>query len=162
MFTNGEPTDLAAEFLTFIESDDGQAIVEDEGFVSKDGTGAYSVNASINSGTLTITGSTTVLPIATAAAEAFETLYSGVEVTVSGGGSSVGVQSAGEGTADIGMASRELKDTEKTQYPDLVQHIVCDDGIALIVHPSNDYVMDLTVNQVKNIYTGVYTDWSEF
>ena len=162
MFTDGEPTGLAAEFLTFIDSDDGQAIVADEGFVSKDGTGAYSVNPGITSGTLTITGSTTVLPVATAAAEEFETLYSGVEVTVSGGGSSVGVQSAGEGTADIGMASRELKDTEKTQYPDLVQHIVCDDGIALILHPSNDHVMDLTVNQVKNIYTGEYTDWNEF
>ena len=161
MFTDGEPMGLALEFLTYIDSEEGQAIVADEGFVSKDTTGSYATVEGL-SGTLTITGSTTVLPVATAAAEAFEALYDGVEVTVSGGGSSVGVQSAGEGTADIGMASRELKSSEMTQYPGLVQHIVCDDGIAIIVHPSNNAVSDLTVNLIKGIYTGEFTDWNQF
>jgi phosphate transport system substrate-binding protein len=161
MFTDGEPTGLALEFLTFIDSEEGQAIVADEGFVSKDAESAYATVDGL-SGMLMVTGSTTVLPVATAAAEAFEALYDDVEVTVSGGGSSVGVQSAGEGTADIGMASRELKSSEMEKYPDLVQHIVCDDGIALIVHPTNDAVSDLTVNLVKGIYTGTFTNWNKF
>ena len=161
MFTDGEPTGLALEFLTFIDSEEGQAIVADEGFVSKDANDSYTTTAGL-SGTLTVTGSTTVLPIVTAAAEAFEELYDNVEVTVSGGGSSVGVQSAGEGTADVGMASRELKSSEMEKYPDLVQHIVCDDGIALIVNPTNDAVSDLTVNLVKGIYMGTFTDWNQF
>jgi phosphate transport system substrate-binding protein len=79
---------------------------------------------------------------------------------VSGGGSSVGVQAVGEGTADIGMASRELKDAEKEQYPDLVQYVVARDGIALIINVENP-VESLTVEQVRQIYTGEITNWNE-
>ncbi|MBN2603121.1 MAG: substrate-binding domain-containing protein, partial [Candidatus Thermoplasmatota archaeon] len=84
-----------------------------------------------------------------------------VTVTVSGGGSSVGVQSVGENSADIGMASREIKSSEVTTYPNLVKHVVCSDGIAIIVNPDNDYVTNLTVEQVKAIYLGTYTNWNE-
>jgi len=160
MFTNGEPTGIVLEFLKYIDSDEGQEIVSDEGFVPKSGTGAYTEVGGL-SGTITIVGSTTVLPISEKAAEAFNALYSGVTVTVSGGGSSVGVQSAGEGSADIGMASRELKSSEITIYPDLVKHIVCSDGIAIIVHPTNLFVDDLTVAQIKAIYQGTYTNWNQ-
>jgi phosphate transport system substrate-binding protein len=160
MFTLGTATGIAEEFLKYIDSDEGQQIVEDEGFVPKDGIGSYTTVEEL-SGSIKIVGSTTVLPIAEKAAEEFNKLYSEVTVTVTGGGSSVGVQSAGEETADIGMASRELKSTEEENYPDLVQHVVCSDGIAIIVHPSNDYVDDLTVEQVKAIYKGTYTNWNE-
>jgi phosphate transport system substrate-binding protein len=160
MFTDGEPTGLALEFLNFIDSDEGQAIIGEEGFVPKESSGPYSTVDGL-SGTITIIGSTTVLPIAGLAGEEFEKLYSDVTISVSGGGSSVGVQSAGEGTADIGMASREIKSSEQQSYPDLVVHIVCSDGIALIVHPENDFVDGLTVQQVKDIYLGSYTNWNE-
>jgi phosphate transport system substrate-binding protein len=160
MFTDGNATGAVEEFLKYIDSDEGQDIVSDEGFVPKTGSGAYEIVEGL-SGTVTVIGSTTVLPIATLAAEAFNVLYDDVTVTVSGGGSSVGVQSAGEGSADIGMASRELKDSEMTSYPDLVQHIVCSDGIAIIVHPTNLFVEDLTVENIKAIYQGTYTDWNE-
>jgi len=83
------------------------------------------------------------LPIAELAAEDFNALYGSDLVAVSGGGSSTGVQSVGAGSADIGMASRELKSSEEDNYPSLVQHIVCSDGIAIVVHPSNDFVTDL-------------------
>ena len=73
------------------------------------------------SGTLSVTGSTTVLPIAQRAAETFMADHSGADIQVSGGGSSVGIQAVGEGTAGIGMASRDLKDAEKEKYPDLVK-----------------------------------------
>jgi phosphate transport system substrate-binding protein len=110
--------------------------------------------------TLSVTGSTTVLPIAQKAAEKYMDLHSTVNILVSGGGSSVGVKSAGEGTADIGMASRDMKDEEKTGYPDVKPIVVARDGIALIVHPSNP-VSSLTVEEIKGIYKGTYTNWSE-
>lgn len=160
MFTKGQPTGISLEFLKYIDSDEGQAIVADEGFVPKTSTGAYTKVQGL-SGFITIVGSTTVLLIAEKAAEAFNALYSGVTVTVSGGGSSVGIQSAGEGSADIGMASREMKSSEETTYPDLVKHVVCADGIAIIVHPTNHFVDDLTVTQIKAIYQGTYTNWNQ-
>jgi phosphate transport system substrate-binding protein len=110
--------------------------------------------------TLTIQGSTTVLPIAQKAAERYMDLHSHVNILVSGGGSSVGVKSAGEGTADIGMASRELKNEEKNGYPNLNPIVVARDGIAIIVYSSNT-VSRLTVEEVKGIYDGTYTNWSE-
>jgi phosphate transport system substrate-binding protein len=161
MFTDGEPTGLALEFLNYMDSAEGQAIVEEEGFVPKEDTGSYQIVEGL-SGTLTITGSTTVLPIADLVAEQFEELYENVQVTVTGGGSSVGVQSAGAGTVDIGMASREMKSSEQDNYPNLVEHVICSDGIAVIVHPTNTYVDDLTVEQVKSVYTGETTNWDEF
>ena len=110
--------------------------------------------------TLSVTGSTTVLPIVQKTAEKYMDLHSTVNILVSGGGSSVGVKSAGEGTADIGMASREMKDEEKTGYPDVKPIVVARDGIALIVHPSNP-VSSLPVEEIKGIYKGTYTNWSE-
>ncbi|MBN1195695.1 MAG: phosphate ABC transporter substrate-binding protein [Methanomicrobiaceae archaeon] len=109
---------------------------------------------------LSVTGSTTVLPIAEKAAEAFMDANPGADIQVSGGGSSVGVQAVGEGTADIGMSSRDLKDAEKEKYPGLVQHVVARDGIALIVNPGNT-AESLTVDQVRRIYTGEITNWNE-
>jgi phosphate transport system substrate-binding protein len=160
MFTDGEPTDIALEFLRYLDSTEGQAIVEDEGFVPKTSTGPY-VKVDGLTGSITIVGSTTVLPIAQLAAEAFNSLYGANIVAVSGGGSSVGVQSVGEGSATIGMASRELKSSEMESYPTLVKHIICNDGIAVIVHPENTYVEDLTIEQIKAIYDGTYTNWDE-
>ena len=112
------------------------------------------------SGTLSITGSTTVLPIAQLTAEAFMAENSGADLQVSGGGSSVGIQAVGDGTADIGMASRDLKDTEKGKYPDLVKHVVAIDGIAVVVNPANT-VDSLTLDQMRGIYNGTYTNWNE-
>jgi phosphate transport system substrate-binding protein len=107
-----------------------------------------------------VTGSTTVLPIAQAAAEAYMDTHPNADIKVSGGGSSVGVQAIGEGSADIGMSSRDLKDTEMETYPDLVTTVVANDGIAIIVHPTNT-VETLTLEQIKAIYLGTYTNWNE-
>ena len=110
--------------------------------------------------TLKIAGSTTVLPIVQKAAEEYMKKYPDIDIRVSGGGSSVGIRSVGEGIADIGMASRELKDSEKAKYPDLVQYVIAKDGIAIIVHPSNP-VSQLTIEQIRGIYNGTYTNWKE-
>ncbi|KQC09979.1 MAG: phosphate-binding protein [Methanolinea sp. SDB] len=107
-----------------------------------------------------VTGSTTVLPIAQVAAEAYMDTHPTADIKVSGGGSSVGVQAIGEGSADIGMASRDLKSTEMEKYPDLVSTVIASDGIAIIVHPENT-VETLTMEQIKAIYLGTYTNWKE-
>lgn len=108
---------------------------------------------------ITIAGSTTVQPVAQAAADEYMKTHD-VEITVSPGGSSVGVKNAGEGTADIGMASREVKDSEFADWPDLVVTPVAKDGIAVVVHPSNS-VSDLSMEQIQKIYMGEITNWDE-
>lgn len=109
---------------------------------------------------LKVTGSTTVLPVAQAAADAFGKDHASADIQITGGGSSVGVQSIGEGTADIGMSSRDLKAEEKTRYPGLVVTTIANDGIAVIVHPGNS-VSGLTLNELKEIYAGNTTNWKE-
>lgn len=107
-----------------------------------------------------VTGSTTVLPIAQAVAEIYMDTHPTADIRVSGGGSSVGVQAIGEGSADIGMASRDLKSTEVERYPDLVSTVIASDGIAIIVHPENT-VETLTMEQIKAIYRGSVKNWNE-
>ena len=111
-----------------------------------------------SSGKISVTGSTTVLPIAQKLAERFMELNKNADVQISGGGSGVGVQSAGEKTAEIGMSSRELKDAEKTKYATLKTVPMARDGIVMIAHPSNE-ITNLSLEQIKSIYTGKAVNW---
>jgi len=110
------------------------------------------------SGEIALAGSTTVQPVAERLANSFMSLHPGVNIVVQGGGSSVGVKSAAEGIADIGTASRELKQSEHDLG--LVVHIIARDGIAIVAHPSQT-VTTLAKEQVKGIYAGEITRWSE-
>ena len=109
--------------------------------------------------TISIAGSTTVLPVAQAVAEEYMNQHANADIQVSGGGSGVGATAAVEGTADIGMLSRDLKASEK-EGNDLREFVVGKDGIALVGHPSNT-VSDLTLAQIKAIYQGEITNWNE-
>jgi len=113
---------------------------------------------------ITIKGSTTVLPIAQACAEAYMHKYEDVDISVQGGGSGVGIASVMDGTADIGDASRPAKDKEiakaKENGIELYQNVIAKDGIAIIVHPSNP-INEITREQAKAIYTGKITNWKE-
>lgn len=109
--------------------------------------------------TLTLAGSTTVLPVAQTVAEIYMDEHATADIQVSGGGSSVGVTAVKEGTADIGMLSRELKASEK-EGSNLDEFVIAKDGIALIAYPSNP-VSDLTLAQIKDIYQGKITNWKE-
>lgn len=110
------------------------------------------------SGTVMCLGSTSMSKVMGILAEQFGTDNSGVTVSVEGGGSSAGVEAAANGTADLGLASRALKDEEKEQG--LVENIIALDGIAIIVNADNA-VADLSVEQIAKIFTGEITDWSE-
>jgi phosphate transport system substrate-binding protein len=110
-------------------------------------------------GKLRITGSTTVLPIAQKAADAYMEKNLKADLQVSGGGSSVGVQAIGEGTADIGMSSREISDAEKAKYPSLVPIDIATDAVVIIVNPANP-VSALTLDQVRGLYNGTFQGWN--
>ena len=109
------------------------------------------------SGTITEGGSTTVQPLADKWAEAFEDNNPEVKVIVQGGGSSGGVKGCAQGTLDIGAASRELKSSEISEYPDLVVTHVAADGVAIVVHPSNN-TADLTMEEIRNIFAAGSND----
>jgi len=112
------------------------------------------------SGTIKVTGSTTVLPIAQATADAFMKNNSKADIQVNGGGSGVGVTAAGDGTVDIGMSSRDLTAAEVTEYPTLKKTTVATDCLVMIVHSSNT-VSALTILQIKGIYNGTYKNWKD-
>jgi len=105
---------------------------------------------------LLLTGSSTVAPLAADLAAAYEEEYPEVRIDVQMGGSSRGIADARSGLADIGMASRALKDSEA----DLLYHTVAMDGICMVVHASNA-VSALTDGQIKAIYTGAVTNWKD-
>ena len=110
------------------------------------------------SGTVSTNGSTSMEKVIGALSEQFMTDNSGVSVTYDATGSGAGIEAASNGSADIGLSSRALKDEEKVSG--LVGTTVALDGIAVIVNPANK-VADLTVEQIAQIFTGEITDWSQ-
>ncbi len=123
-------------------------------------SGCVGSDPSVEQRSISVTGSTTVLPIAQIAADAYMDKHQNDEILVSGGGSSVGIKAVGERTADIGMASRDIKSSEMEQYPGIVEHVIAVDGIALIVNPQNP-VSSLTMAEIKAIYKGEITNWKD-
>lgn len=152
----GELSPLAKDFVDFILSAEGQEIVVKGKYVQI-GTNLPSYTASGQAGNLVIAGSTSVSPIMEKLAEAYQTINSGVNIEIQSTGSSAGMQSAIEGTADIGMASRDLKASELEV---LTHQTIAMDGIAVITSNENS-ITDLTLEQVKSIYTGEITKWNE-
>jgi phosphate transport system substrate-binding protein len=131
--------------------------------VAQQTTASPMINAPATSGpkgTLKVSGSTTVLPIAQKAAEAYMATHLDADIQVTGGGSGVGVQQIGEKSVDIGMSSRELSATEITKYPKLFKTVVAKDGIAIIVNPTNE-IKVISAANVADIYTGKITKWTE-
>lgn len=110
--------------------------------------------------TLTMAGSTTVQPLAERLAEAYTAEISNVRIDVQGGGSSVGVKAAGGQTADIGMASREVKESEFTEFPNIKVFVIARDGIAIVAN-ENVAVNDLSVEQIRQIFSGEITNWKD-
>jgi phosphate transport system substrate-binding protein len=112
------------------------------------------------SGKVSLAGSTTVQPLAEVLAEAFMDINPNLIIEVQGGGSSVGVTSAGEGTVDIGMASRAIKGSEFAKFPDLQVFTIALDGIAIVTNPGVE-LPSLSVEQVRDIFAGEITNFKE-
>ena len=153
--TKDEISDLAADFIKFILSDDGQAIVSEK-YITIGGNGAYT--ASGLSGKVTLAGSTSVSPLMDELAAAYKALNPDVTIEIQQSGSGAGIQSAIEGVCDIGMSSRELKDSEKEAG--LTPTVMALDGIAVIVNKDNS-VDALSSEQIQSIYIGETTSWAD-
>ena len=154
--TKGEVSDVAQDFIKFIMSEDGQKVVEDNGYISQGNEGAYE-SAGL-SGKVVVGGSSSVTPVMEKLKEAYVALNPDVTIEVQQSDSTTGMTSAIEGVCDIGMASRDLKDSEIEKG--LTGTTIAMDGIAVIVN-NDSPVEELSSDSVKGIYTGEITDWAD-
>ena len=154
--TKGEVSDVAQDFIKYIMSEDGQKVVEDNGYISQGNDGAYE-SAGL-SGKVVVGGSSSVTPVMEKLKEAYVALNPDVTIEVQQSDSTTGMTAAMDGTCDIGMASRELKDSETEGG--LTATVIAMDGIAVVVNNESP-VTELTSENVKDIFTGEITDWAD-
>lgn len=153
--TKGTPSDVAQDFINFIMSADGQAVISDNKYIPvDDGAAAFESNGA--SGKIVVAGSSSVTPVMEKLKEAYAAVNSGAEIEIQESDSTTGMTAAMDGTCDIGMASRELKDSETEGG--LTATVIAMDGIAVIVNNDNP-TTDLSKDTVKGIYTGEITSW---
>ena len=153
--TKGEPTGVAADFIGFIMSADGQAIVGEDYITVNDNAEAFTSDGS--SGHITVGGSSSVSPVMEQLIEAYKAVNPNAQIDLQTSDSTSGMTGAMDGTFAIGMASRELKDEEAAQ---LTGTAIALDGIAVIVNTANT-VENLTMDQIRSIYVGETTDWAD-
>lgn len=146
----------AQDFIKFIESNDGQKIIADNGYIAIDASGDYAASGA--TGGISLNGSTSVGPVMEKLAEAYKALNPDVSIDIQQTGSGAGITSATEGTCDIGMSSRELKQEELDAG--LTEMKIADDGIAVIVNLENP-ITNITSDEIMKIYTGEINNWSE-
>lgn len=151
--TNGTPSDAAQDFINYILSSEGQKVVEEAGYIASVDSAAAYANSGVK-GKVVIAGSSSVTPVMEKLKEAYEKVNTDVEIEINQSDSTTGLQAAMDGTADIGMASRELKDSENSLTPT----VIAIDGIAVIVNNDNA-ADDMTADQIKAIFTGETTNW---
>ena len=149
-------SNLAEDFINFIMSEDGQNIIEKEGYIkTSDKAQAYKKSEGL-SGRIVLAGSTSVAPVMDVLADAYKQINSDVEIEIQQTGSGAGITSTIEGACDIGMSSRDLKSEETAKG--VSQTKIAMDGIAVIVNLENT-VEDLTAEQIRQIFTGEMTTW---
>ncbi|CCO04011.1 MULTISPECIES: substrate-binding domain-containing protein [Ruminococcus] len=150
-------SDAAQDFENYILSSDGQDIIEKAGYIKIDkSAAAYASNNA--SGKIVVSGSSSVTPVMEKLAEAYQKANTNVTVDVQQSDSSTGIKDAINGTSDIGMASRDISDDELSQGIKSVT--IAQDAIAVIVNKDNA-VEDITMDEIKAIYTGSKTTWSD-
>lgn len=154
--TTAEVSDAAADFIAYILSTEGQAVVSENGYIAVGETEAFAGGEV--EGKVVVAGSSSVTPVMEKLAEAYGEINDKVEIEVQQSDSTTGMTSAIDGLCDIGMASRELKDSEIEAG--LTATVIAQDGIAVIVNNESG-VTELTSEQVKGIYVGEITTWEE-
>jgi phosphate transport system substrate-binding protein len=154
--TKGEAKGLAKDFIDFILSKEGQKVIVDNGYIAIDDAAAAYAGTK-PSGKIVIAGSSSVTPVMEKLKEAYIAINPNATIEIQMSDSTAGMKAAMDGTCDIGMASRELKDTETAALTHLS---IALDGIAMVVNNENP-LSALTTEQVKSIYVGQITMWSE-
>ena len=154
--TKEDLSDAAQDFEDFILSTEGQKVVEDNKYIPLDDVSDYKSNGA--SGKVVVAGSSSVSPVMEKLKEAYQAVNSDVEVEIQTSDSTTGMQNAIDGVCDIGMASRELKDSEKEAG--LTPTVIAMDGIVVVVNNDNQ-TDELSSDQVKSIFTGDVLTWDE-
>lgn len=153
--TGKEVSEVTQDFISFILSEDGQAVVEENGYISQGNKGAFESTQA--KGKIIVAGSSSITPVMEKLKEAYLAINPNATIEVQQSDSTTGMTSVMEGMCDIGMASRDLKDSELAAG--LNPTVIAMDGIAVVVNKNNP-VNDLTSEQVKDIFTGALTEWS--
>ena len=153
--TLGDVSDVAQDFINFIMSAEGQAVIEEKGYIKIDENAApFESNGA--TGKIVVAGSSSVTPVMEKLQEAYLAVNSGAEIELQESDSTTGMTQTIDGTCDIGMASRDLKDSEAEAG--LVSTSIALDGIAVIVNNAND-VNDLSTDDIAAIFKGERTEW---
>ena len=151
----GLDNEVAKDFINFIMSKEGQEVVAENGYIGDDSAAAFS--GSNPSGKVVVGGSSSVSPVMEKLIEAYKVVNANAEIELQTTDSTTGMTSAIDGSYDIRMASRELKDEETAE---LDSQVMATDGIAVIVNKANT-TDELSSDQVKTIYTGEALTWDE-
>ena len=154
--TKGDVSDAAQDFINYILSEDGQKIVEENGYIKASDAGAFKSNGA--KGKIVVAGSSSVSPVMEKLMEAYKKVNTGADVELQESDSTTGMKNAIAKTCDIGMASRDLKDSETSAG--LKATVIAKDGITVVVNKENS-IDNLTKDQVNNIYRGKITTWGE-
>ena len=154
--TNGDATDpVAVDFIAYCLSADGQALATDKGYIGSEGEAFTSAQPA---GKIVVGGSSSVAPLMEKLVEAYKTVNPNAEIEHLTTDSTIGVSGALDGSYTIGLASRDLKDSETEAGAKAT--VLAMDGIAIVVNPENP-IENLTVDQIKSIYVGEVTTWDE-
>ena len=154
--TKGDVSEVAQDFINFILSTEGQAVVSESGYIALDKVQAYA--GSKSAGKVSIAGSSSITPVMEKLKEAYLKVNPSAEIEIQESDSTTGMTSVADGICDIGMASREVKEEELAKG--LKATVIATDGIAVIVNKANT-LDDITSDQVKSIYVGDALSWDE-
>lgn len=154
--TKGEVSEAAQDFINYIMSEDGQKIISANKYIEVANSGAFT--STNPKGKIVVAGSSSVTPVMEKLIEAYKAINTNADIELQESDSTTGITSTSDGTCDIGMASRELKDTETALG--LKATVIAMDGIAVIVN-NNNPAEDYTVDQVKDIFTGSAAKWED-
>ena len=154
--TKDNVSDVAQDFINYIMSEDGQKIISANKYIEVANSGAFT--STNPKGKIVVAGSSSVTPVMEKLIEAYKAINTNADIELQESDSTTGITSTSDGTCDIGMASRELKDTETSLG--LKATVIAMDGIAVIVN-NNNPADDYTVDQVKNIFTGSAAKWED-
>ena len=154
--TKDNVSDVAQDFINYIMSEDGQKIISANKYIEVANSGAFT--STNPKGKIVVAGSSSVTPVMEKLIEAYKTINTNADIELQESDSTTGITSTSDGTCDIGMASRELKDTETSLG--LKATVIAMDGIAVIVN-NNNPADDYTVDQVKDIFTGSAAKWED-
>lgn len=154
--TNGTSSEITKDFINYILSEDGQKVVEENGYIKASDAAAFKSNGA--TGKIVIAGSSSVTPVMEKLSEAYKGINPGAEIEIQESDSTTGMTAAIDKTCDIGMASRELKESEKEAG--LTSTVIAKDGIVVIVN-KNNAIETMTKQQVNEVFRGNIINWED-